>query len=87
MQNSHRIGLTYNSFYILTWYFFSTILSVYNKTLMGRDHYNINLPLLMSAVHSGIHFIVTRLIVKYYDQLIPTYSTKEYIFKVVKREK
>jgi hypothetical protein len=73
----------YNIIYILTWYFFSTSLSVYNKTLMGKEHYNFNLPLLMSAVHSGIHSIITRILIKQYKYEVETYSTMDYIFKVV----
>lgn len=73
----------YNALYILTWYFFSTALSVYNKTLMGKDHYNFNLPLLMSAVHSGTHTLITRVFIKYSNQKVQRYSNMEYFIKVV----
>lgn len=69
--------------YILSWYSLSTILSIYNKTLMGKDYYNLNLPLLMSAVHSGIHSIITRILIKQYNHTIKKYSTFDYITKVV----
>ncbi|GAA5798329.1 hypothetical protein HPULCUR_003731 [Helicostylum pulchrum] len=54
MQNTIKTSWKYNALYIFTWYFFSTVLSIYNKTLMGKDHYNFNLPLLMSAVPCGV---------------------------------
>ena len=73
----------YNTLYILSWYILSTILSIYNKTLMGKEYYNLNLPLLMSAVHSGIHSIITRILIKHYNYTIKKYSTFDYITKVV----
>jgi solute carrier family 35 protein C2 len=76
-------GWKYNILYILTWYFFSTSLSIYNKTLMGKEHYNFNLPLLMSAVHSGIHTVITRILIKYYHHKVESYSTTDYILNVV----
>lgn len=83
MQKVFKSEWKYNALYILTWYFFSTALSVYNKTLMGKDHYNFNLPLLMSAVHSGIHMLITRVFIKYYNQKVQRYSNLEYFIKVV----
>lgn len=84
MQTSRNIEWKYNFIYILTWYFFSTGLSIYNKTLMGRDHYNLNLPLLMSAIHSGTHFIITRIIIQYYyKQNVPSYTIKSYTLQVL----
>src|SRR4051812_49093546 len=52
-----------NFLYILIWYFFSTALSLFNKNLMGRDHYNLNLPLLVSAIHTGLHWLITGIII------------------------
>ncbi|KAG0268157.1 Triose-phosphate Transporter [Actinomortierella ambigua] len=48
-----------NMSYIAAWYFFSTALSIYNKNLMGRDNYNFNLPLFVSSIHAGLHFVIT----------------------------
>ncbi|KAF1801218.1 triose-phosphate transporter family-domain-containing protein [Mucor lusitanicus] len=73
----------YNTLYILSWYLLSTILSIYNKTLMGKEHYNLNLPLLMSAVHSGIHSIISRILIKHYNHTIKQYSMFDYITKVI----
>lgn len=73
----------YNTLYILSWYLLSTILSIYNKTLMGKEHYNLNLPLLMSAVHSGIHSIISRILIKHYNHTVNQYSMFDYITKVV----
>nr|CAG8487353.1 11609_t:CDS:2 [Entrophospora candida] len=48
-----------NLSYILIWYFFSTVLSFYNKSLMGKDNFNLKLPLFTSAIHTGMHSIIT----------------------------
>lgn len=48
-----------NLSYILIWYAFSTSLSLYNKNLMGRDRFNFNFPLLVSAIHAGLHAVIT----------------------------
>ncbi|KAG0244797.1 Triose-phosphate Transporter [Actinomortierella wolfii] len=48
-----------NMSYIAAWYFFSTALSIYNKNLMGKDNWNFNLPLFVSSIHTGLHFVIT----------------------------
>lgn len=48
-----------NILYIALWYFFSTSLSLYNKNLMGKDRFNFNFPLLLSAIHAGLHAVIT----------------------------
>ncbi|ORX61417.1 hypothetical protein DM01DRAFT_1122166 [Hesseltinella vesiculosa] len=58
IQPQHH-HLLKNVLYILSWYFFSTSLSLYNKNLMGKDHFNFQLPLLVSAIHAGLHSIIT----------------------------
>ncbi|CAG8477523.1 9763_t:CDS:2 [Diversispora eburnea] len=59
-----------NITYILCWYFFSTALSFYNKHLMGRDYFNLNLPIFVSALHSGMHFLITFAMMKGYLSFI-----------------
>ena len=81
--SENQAGWKYNIIYILIWYISSTGLSIYNKTLMGKDHYNLNLPLFMSAVHSGIHSILTRILVEYYNQKVANYSPRQYSLQVV----
>ena len=77
-----------NLSYILCWYFFSTSLSLYNKNLMGRDRFNFNFPLLVSAIHAAIHSIITTLMMWFGGNRwknttgIPM-TWNDYIFKVV----
>jgi len=59
-----------NIYYILAWYFFSTALSFYNKNLMGKENFNLNLPLLISAMHTGMHFLVTMILMNGYCSFI-----------------
>ncbi|TPX36020.1 hypothetical protein SmJEL517_g01759 [Synchytrium microbalum] len=53
-----------NLLYIALWYLFSTSLSLYNKTLLGKDQYNFNLPLLMCSIHTGMQFLFCSAVVK-----------------------
>lgn len=76
-----------NLSYILTWYFFSTSLSLYNKNLMGRDRFNFNFPLLVSAIHAGLHSIITTVMMWFggnrWKSNTVNLSIKDYVFKVV----
>jgi hypothetical protein len=56
---SRQETIAKNLSYILCWYIFSTCLSLYNKNLMGKDRFNFNFPLLVSAIHTGLHSIIT----------------------------
>jgi hypothetical protein len=76
-----------NISYILAWYFFSTSLSLYNKNLMGRDRFNFNFPLLVSAIHAGLHSVITTLMMWLGGSRWKGSSTNitlhDYLFKVV----
>lgn len=83
----HRNAIK-NISYILTWYFFSTSLSLYNKNLMGKDRFNFNFPLLVSAIHAGIHSIITTLMMwfggnRWKNTSGKSMSLNDYFFKVV----
>ncbi|KAI8344585.1 triose-phosphate transporter family-domain-containing protein [Chlamydoabsidia padenii] len=64
IQPQHE-NILKNLSYILLWYFFSTTLSLYNKNLMGRDRFNFQFPLLVSAIHAGIHSVITWLMMTF----------------------
>lgn len=76
-----------NLLYILVWYFFSTSLSLYNKNLMGRDRFNFNFPLLVSAIHAGQHTVITTLMMSLggnrWKNNGNNVSLNDYLFKVV----
>ncbi|KAI8576049.1 hypothetical protein K450DRAFT_258640 [Umbelopsis ramanniana AG] len=78
-----------NLSYILCWYIFSTCLSLYNKNLMGKDRFNFNFPLLVSAIHTGLHSIITAVMMAVGGSRWnprksgDTVSMHNYIFKVV----
>ncbi|KAF9102050.1 Triose-phosphate Transporter [Mortierella sp. AM989] len=66
-----------NLSYIAAWYFFSTALSIYNKNLMGKDNWNFNLPLFVSSVHAGLHFVITACLMHFFpDKYDATRSGK-----------
>ena len=79
-----------NLSYILIWYFFSTSLSLYNKNLMGRDRFNFNFPLLVSAIHAGLHAIITTLMMwlggNRWKSATVGMTLNDYLFKVVSME-
>ncbi|CAG8517963.1 12254_t:CDS:2 [Gigaspora margarita] len=52
----------HNISYIISWYFFSTALSFYNKALVGKDKFDLDLPLFVSAMHTGSHFLITSIL-------------------------
>lgn len=77
-----------NLTYIFTWYFFSTSLSLYNKNLMGRDRFNFNFPLLVSAIHAAIHSVITMLMMslggsRWRDRAGNKMTLHDYFYKVV----
>ncbi|CAG8647463.1 5125_t:CDS:2 [Dentiscutata erythropus] len=51
-----------NMSYIISWYFFSTALSFYNKALVGKDKFDLDIPLFVSAMHTGSHFLITSIL-------------------------
>ncbi|KAF9584380.1 Triose-phosphate Transporter [Lunasporangiospora selenospora] len=58
-----------NLTYIATWYFFSTALSIYNKTLMGKDNWNFNMPLFVSSIHAGLHYVITACLMHFFPHI------------------
>ncbi|CAJ0768560.1 8035_t:CDS:2, partial [Entrophospora sp. SA101] len=78
-----------NLSYIFTWYFFSTALSFYNKNLMGRDNFNLNLPLLISSIHTGVHSIITVVLMNntlpfiYERKNVKSISIRSYVTRVI----
>ncbi|KAI9323538.1 hypothetical protein BX666DRAFT_73889 [Dichotomocladium elegans] len=75
--------------YIGLWYLFSTSLSLYNKNLMGKDRFNFNFPLLLSAIHAGLHALISAAMMSLGGDRwnpkanIDKISTSDYIRKVV----
>ncbi|KAG0207735.1 Triose-phosphate Transporter [Mortierella sp. GBA30] len=53
-----------NLSYIGAWYFFSTALSIYNK-----DNWNFNLPLFVSSIHAGLHFVITACLMHFWPDV------------------
>lgn len=45
-----------NTCFILSWYLFATLISLYNKWMFSPDHYNFQFPLFVSACHMYIQF-------------------------------
>ncbi|KAJ3569615.1 hypothetical protein NP233_g4922 [Leucocoprinus birnbaumii] len=48
-----------NSFYILSWFSFATILSVYNKWMFSKDRYGFPAPLFVTTMHMFVQFALS----------------------------
>jgi solute carrier family 35 protein C2 len=51
-----------NAFFILTWFLFATVLSVYNKWLFSPNYFNFPFPLFVTTVHMFIQFLLAALL-------------------------
>ncbi|KAI3696104.1 hypothetical protein L1987_79113 [Smallanthus sonchifolius] len=73
-------------FLILMWYIFSTLLTLYNKTLLGDDMGRFPAPLLMNTVHFAMQAVLSRGIIYFWSQKFePTVpmARKDYFMRVV----
>ncbi|XWS30057.1 hypothetical protein CRYUN_Cryun24cG0085600 [Craigia yunnanensis] len=73
-------------FFILVWYTFSTLLTLYNKTLLGDDLGKFPAPLLMNTVHFTMQAVLSKAITWYWShrfQPSVPMSWRDYFYKVV----
>ncbi|ONK81959.1 uncharacterized protein A4U43_C01F34670 [Asparagus officinalis] len=74
-------------FFILVWYLFSTLLTLYNKTLLGDHLGKFPVPLMMNTVHFGMQAVISNAIVFYQsrfkDKSDRTMTWRDYFFRVV----
>ncbi|KAK9059921.1 hypothetical protein SSX86_020625 [Deinandra increscens subsp. villosa] len=73
-------------FLILLWYIFSTLLTLYNKTLLGDDMGRFPAPLLMNTFHFSMQAILSRGITYFWSHRFEpavSMSWKDYFMRVV----
>lgn len=75
-------------FFILVWYTFSTLLTLYNKTLLGDHLGKFPVPLMMNTVHFGMQAVLSNAIVFFQlrcgeSSKVPVMTWKDYFFRVV----
>ncbi|KAI8984699.1 hypothetical protein BDF20DRAFT_861276 [Mycotypha africana] len=46
-----------NLFWVLMWYTFATVLSIYNKWMFSENHYNFHYPLFVTTFHMIVQFV------------------------------
>ncbi|EPS70869.1 hypothetical protein M569_03890, partial [Genlisea aurea] len=70
---------------ILVWYTFSTVLTLYNKTLLGDDMGKFPAPLLMNTVHFSMQAVLSKAITWFWSDRFQTSSMswKDYFSRVV----
>lgn len=74
-----------NLYWILMWYTFATILSVYNKWMFSAEHYNFQYPLFVTSVHMIVQFTFSGTSLLLVPKLRPSRrpSAKDYLYKVL----
>ncbi|GAA6038440.1 hypothetical protein JCM8097_007653 [Rhodosporidiobolus ruineniae] len=60
-----------NVLFILGWYCFSTLISVYNKWMFSEDHYNFPYPLFVTSVHMLVQWCLAALTISIFPHLRP----------------
>ncbi|WOG92198.1 hypothetical protein DCAR_0311458 [Daucus carota subsp. sativus] len=73
-------------FFILVWYTFSLLLTLYNKSLLGNDMGKFPAPLLMNTFHFGMQAVFARAITWIWSSRFQTtvkMSWKDYFMRVV----
>ncbi|XP_052177922.1 probable sugar phosphate/phosphate translocator At1g06470 isoform X1 [Diospyros lotus] len=73
-------------FFILVWYIFSTLLTVYNKTLLGDKLGKFPAPLLMNTVHFAMQAVLSKAITWFWSQKFQpsvSMSWRDYFLRVV----
>lgn len=71
---------------ILVWYFFSTFLTLYNKTLLGDHLGKFPAPLLMNTIHFGMQAVLSKAIIWSWSkkfQSTVVMSWRDYFIRVV----
>ncbi|CAL5406767.1 unnamed protein product [Camellia sinensis] len=90
-SHSHRksaisaIDVMKTLFFILVWYTFSTILTLYNKTLLGDDLGKFPAPLLMNTFHFAMQAVLSTAITWFWPQRFQprvTMSWRDYFMRV-----
>ncbi|GAA6010602.1 hypothetical protein JCM10207_007758 [Rhodosporidiobolus poonsookiae] len=73
-----------NVLFILAWYMFSTLISLYNKWMFSEDHYNFPYPLFVTSVHMLVQWTLSALALSMFPRLRPTTrpAPKDYGTKV-----
>lgn len=74
-----------NVVYILAWYTFSTVISVYNKWMFAPEHYNFPYPLFVTSVHMVVQWSLSALVLTTFKSLRSPNrpKSKDYLSKVV----
>ncbi|MFS7936303.1 hypothetical protein Hanom_Chr05g00413981 [Helianthus anomalus] len=71
-------------FFILVWYTFSILLTLYNKKLWGDDQGKFPAPLLMDTIHFGMQAVFSKAIVYFWSERFKptrTMSWKDYFMR------
>ncbi|GAA5883759.1 hypothetical protein JCM16303_002356 [Sporobolomyces ruberrimus] len=73
-----------NVVFIIAWYCFSTLISVYNKWMFAEDHFNFPYPLFVTSIHMLVQWILAALVMTVFPRLRPSTrpQANDYVTKV-----
>ncbi|GAA5985937.1 hypothetical protein JCM10908_006340 [Rhodotorula pacifica] len=61
-----------NVLYILAWYCFSMLISLYNKWMFSEEYYNFPYPLFVTSIHMLVQWLLAALTLSIFPRLRPT---------------
>ncbi|EMR10897.1 hypothetical protein PNEG_01043 [Pneumocystis murina B123] len=77
-------NISINIAFMFSWFFFSILLSMYNKWLFSEKHLNFTLPLFAGCVHIVIEYCFSIIIMKLFPQFRPPINSFEMIDNLTK---
>ncbi|KTW30170.1 hypothetical protein T552_00647 [Pneumocystis carinii B80] len=79
-------NVSINIVFISSWFFFSILLSLYNKWLFSDKHLNFTFPLFAGSIHIVIEYFFSIIIMKLFPQFQPpsnSFEMKDYLTKII----
>ncbi|SJX65560.1 related to YMD8-putative nucleotide sugar transporter [Sporisorium reilianum f. sp. reilianum] len=70
-QDAYWKAAVVNVLLILSWYTFSTLISVYNKWMFSTDKKNFSYPLFVTSFHMLMQFLLSSAALKLFPHLVP----------------
>ncbi|QSL66632.1 hypothetical protein MERGE_001015 [Pneumocystis wakefieldiae] len=77
-------NISINLGFMFSWFFFSTLLSVFNKWLFSETHLNFTLPLFSGCIHIIIEYCFSIIIMKLFPQFQPAENSFEVMDNLTK---
>ncbi|KAK7268001.1 hypothetical protein RIF29_20683 [Crotalaria pallida] len=73
-------------FFIIVWYTFSLLLTLYNKSLLGNDMGKFPAPFMMNTIHFALQAVLSKLITWFWSQRFQTNVAMSWAYYFLKEE-